>query len=142
MALIQDFFPLIIILFIWVIIGFYFGNKVKRHEERLVIDETRPKNSLTLFRVVEPTNYLRKYSVIVDGNLVGNIASGETKHFDLVVGKHFIVVTIDWCKSKPYAFEIVEGNNTQLNCGANYNNWKCMFMCAVKPSNWVYVKAP
>ena len=37
-------------------------------------------------------------------------------------------------------FEIIDGKNTKLLCGANYNNWKCMFMYAIKPANWVYVK--
>jgi len=140
MELIKAFIPLIIFLSLWVSIGMYYGKKIKKHKESLVVDETKPINCLTLTRGVEPTNYLRKYSVIVDDQNIGEIASGETKHFELTSGKHTISVKIDWCKSKKFEFEKLESINTELNCGANYNNWKCMFMYAIKPSNWVYVK--
>lgn len=140
MELIKAFIPLIIILSLWITIGIYFGNKIKKHKDALVEDKSRPTNCLTLTRGIEPTNYLRKYSVIIDGCNIRDIASGETKHFELSKGKHTISVKIDWCKSKLFEFEILENENTELNCGANYNNWKCMFMHAIKPSNWVYVK--
>ena len=140
MELIKAFIPLIIILSLWITIGIYLENKIKKHKDALVEDKSRPTNCLTLTRGIEPTNYLRKYSVIIDGCNIGDIASGETKHFELSKGKHTISVKIDWCKSKLFEFEILENENTELNCGANYNNWKCMFMHAIKPSNWVYVK--
>ncbi len=140
MELIKAFIPLIIFISLWITIGMYFGKKMKQHKETLVVDETRPANCLSLTRGLEPTNYLRKYSVIVDGTSIENIASGETKHFELAPGKHTICVKVDWCKSKEFEFEILENENTELNCGATYNNWKCLFMHAIKPSNWVYVK--
>ncbi len=140
MELIKGFIPLICILLVWVTMGFYFGNKVKRHKENLINDDSKPLNSLTLSRGVEPTNYLRKYIVYIDDGIAGEIASGETKHFELSPGKHKVSVKVDWCRSQPFEFEIIEGKNTKLLCGANYNNWKCMFMYAIKPANWVYVK--
>ena len=140
MELIESFVPLIGFLVISVAFGFYLGRKAKRHKESLVSDESAPINCLTLARGVEPTNYLRKYIIFIDNVVVGEISSGETRHFDLKPGKHNVSVKIDWCKSKPFEFEIIENTNTKLMCGANYNNWKCMFMYAIKPSNWVYVK--
>jgi hypothetical protein len=140
MELIKAFIPLIIILSIWLSLGIYFGRKIERHKESLVSDDSRPLNHLTLSRGIEPTNYLRKYKIILDGNEVGDIASGETKHFELETGKHVLSVKVDWCASKSFEFEINEAKNTKLNCGANYNNWRCLFMYVIKPSNWVYVK--
>ncbi|WP_277055077.1 hypothetical protein [Pseudoalteromonas marina] len=140
MELIKSFIPLICILLVWFTIGFYFGNKVKRHKANLITDETTPINSLTLSRGVEPTNYLRKYTIYLDEIVVGEITSGETRHFELPSGKHTISVKVDWCKSESFEFNIIDGHNTKLMCGANYNNWKWMFMYAIKPSNWVYVK--
>jgi len=132
--------PLITVLSLWITIGLYFGKKIERHKEQVVVDHSRPDNCLSLVRGIEPTNYLRKYVVIIDDEVIGEIASGETKHFKLASGKYKIRVKVDWCKSNSYEFEIKAGVNTELNCGANYNNWKCMFMWAFKPSNWVYVK--
>ena len=140
MELIKSFLPLIGVLVIWLGSGIYFIAKIKRHKESLVKDSSAPLNCLTLARGVEPTNYFRKYIVFVDNAVVGEIGSGETKHFELPAGNHTISVKIDWCKSKPFEFEISDGKNTRLQCGANYNNWKCMFMHAIKPAHWVYVK--
>ena len=140
MELFKAFIPLITIISLWVIIGLYLGKKIKLHKESMVVDKSRPINCLTVTRGVEPTNYLRKYLVIVDGKKIGDIASGETIHFQLIPGKHTINLKIDWCKSKPFDFELVSGKNTELSCGANYNNWKCLFMYVIKPANWVYVK--
>lgn len=140
MAILEAFIPLIIFLSLWIANGMYFGKKIRKHKQALIKDHSRPANCLTLTRGVESTNYLRKYSIILDGRNVGDIASGETKHVELTKGKHTISVKIDWCQSKPFEFEIRENKNTELTCGANYNNWKCLFMYAIKPSNWVYVK--
>ncbi|PKF56425.1 hypothetical protein CW748_10760 [Alteromonadales bacterium alter-6D02] len=140
MELIKAFIPLIICLSIWISVGVYYGKKIKKHKEKLVVDDSRPVNCLTLTRGLEATNYLRKYSIILNGENIGNIASGETKHFELATGKHNIAVKIDWCKSKQFEFDMIGNKNTELNCGANYNNWKCLFMHAIKPSNWLYIK--
>ncbi|WP_416307090.1 hypothetical protein [Neptunicella sp. SCSIO 80796] len=140
MEIVKAFIPLVGFLAIWFAFGLYFGRKVNRHKENLAVDYSTPINCLTVSRGVEPTNYLRKYKIYVDGALVSEIASGEVKHFELDSGKHTISVKVDWCKSIPFEFEKVDGKNIKLSCGSNYNNWKCLFMYAVKPSNWVYVK--
>jgi len=141
MELIKAFLPLIIFLCVWFGIGIYYGRKVQSHKQSLVEDESRPDNCLTLVRRVDQTNYLRKYKVILDGAEVGEIASGETKHFPISPGKHEVSVKIDWCRSIPHKFSLLEGGNERLLCGATYNNWKCLFMYAIKPSSYVYVRA-
>ncbi|MBO9492043.1 hypothetical protein J7384_16905 [Endozoicomonas sp. G2_1] len=140
MVLIKAFLPLISVLAIWIGFVIYFGAKIKRHRKSLVRDDSAPVNCLTLTRGVEPTNYFRKYKVYVDEVAVGEISSGEVKHFEMAPGKHTVSVAIDWCKSRPFEFEASDGNNTKLQCGANYNNWKCIFMHVIKPSRWIYVK--
>ncbi len=135
------FLPLILFLAIWFAIGYYYSCKVKEHKNSIKEDPSRPRNCLTLIRGVEQTNYLRAYKVIVDGESLGTILSGETKHFELEPGEHEAQVKIDWCKSKPYKITLGAGDNIELICGATFNDWKCLFMFAVKPSSYVYIKA-
>ena len=140
MEILKAFLPLIIFLLIWVGIGMYYSKKARKHKESIVEDSSTPENCLTLVRGVELTNYLRKYKVILDNSVIGEIASGETKHFNISKGEHELSVKIDWCKSKPLLFSHEEGGNTKILCGASYNDWKCLFMHIIKPSNYVYVR--
>ena len=140
MEVFNSFLPLISILAIWFALAFYFGRKVSQHKKSLVVDDKAPANCLSLSRGIEPTNYLRNYVIYINNSPAGSIASGETRHFKLEPGEHTISLKIDWCSSKAFQFSITHGKNTKLKCGANYNNWKCLFMYLVKPSNWVYVE--
>jgi|GEM_PF-3194476 len=132
--------PLILVLTIWIGFGIYFEKKIKKHKAELTSDTSRPNSSLTLVRGIEPTNYFRKYIVFIDGKETGKISSGETKHFDLEPGRYSIQIKIDWCESTPINFEIMNEKNTELVCGANYNDWRCTFMWMLKPASWIYVK--
>ena len=142
MEIIKAFLPSILFLLVWFGIGIYYGKKVEKHKKRIRPDPSRPANSLTLERGVEQTNYLRKYTVIIDNEEIDSISSGEIKHFELSPGIHDIQVKIDWCKTKPFSFEINPGENTYLCCGTTYNNWKCLYKHATESSGYLYVKKP
>ena len=139
--IVKAFLPLLIVIFVWVSFGLYNGRKVRKHSQNIEVDDSRPAGCLTLVRGVEQTNYLRAYEIFVDGASIGSIKSGQTKHIELSPGKYELVLKINWCSSAAFEFEIAEEKNTELVCGATYNNWKCMFMFALKPANWLYVEA-
>ena len=141
MEIIKAFLPLVAFLILWFGVGYYYSRKVEEHRNSIKEDASRPADYLTLVRGVEQVNYIRNYKVIIDSEVVGVIASGETKHFEMSPGTHTIQVKIDWCRSRPCRFESSAGENVELNCGATYNDWRCMFMFVIRPSTYVYVQS-
>ncbi len=141
MDIIQNFIPLIILVIIWLGSAAYFGRKVERHQKSIKIDESRPVDTVTLINCVEPTNYMRSNSVVIDGKLQGLIKSGETFHFKLSPGEHTIHIKIDWCRSQVKAFTLDEGQNMEMRCGTDYNSWQCLYMSFIKPNSFLYVRA-
>jgi hypothetical protein len=140
MEYIKAFAPLLILILFFLGIGFYYSKKINKHAQKLVPDNTRPPDSLTLIRGLEYTNYTRAYTVIIDGAKAAEISSGETCHIPLSNGVHQISLKIDWCKSEELEFELQKGTNLTMHCGATYNNWKANFMVFFKPHRWLYVR--
>lgn len=132
--------PLLIFLAVSFCIWVFYSKKISKHSAEIIPDDTRPVNSLTLIRGLDYTNYIRKYTVIIDGNRVDEISSGETRHISLAPGVHSISLQIDWCKTAPLQFEMCDGTNITMHCGATYNDWKAAFMAFLKPRKWLYVK--
>ncbi|HSW98337.1 MAG TPA: hypothetical protein VLF71_00710 [Candidatus Saccharimonadales bacterium] len=54
---------------------------------------------LTIIRDSGYADRLRKYKVVLDGIVVGDISNGETKSFDIAAGKHSLQLKVDWAKS-------------------------------------------
>lgn len=142
MEIVKAWLPLLFILSLWVCIGTYLSRKTARHRKTVQADPARPEDSLTLVRGTEQTNYLRNYAVIIDGNTVGVIAAGETKHFAPGPGPHTLQLRIDWCKTRPLPFEIVPGKNTCLLCGATYTDWRCIYKHMTDAAGYLYARPP
>jgi hypothetical protein len=134
------FLPLLLHITFFIGISVFFSKKIEKNANETTPDTSRPMNSLTLTRGFEYVNYTRKYKVFINGAKVKEISSGETWHIPLDPGKHTICLKIDWCKTKSFLFEKIEAANTELVCGASYNDWKANFMAFLKPSKWLYVK--
>ena len=141
MEIIENYIPLIIVVIIWLGSATYFGRKVERHKKSIKIDNSRPVNSITLIRGVEPTNYIRSYAVVIDDKLHGVIKSGETRHFEISPGAHKIHIKIDWCRSEINTLTLNEGQNIEMICGTDYNTWQCFIMSFIKPNSFLYVRA-
>ena len=112
---------------------------MKKLEQNVVVDSRRPNGQLTLIRKVDATNLARKFKILVDNEVIGRIAAGETTHIELSAGQHAVAVQVDWCKTDPVLVDIDGSRNTALVCGSTHNNWKCMFMFVVDPKNYLYV---
>ncbi len=141
MELLQAYLPLIILITLWIGLSVFMKKKIDKHQSSFESDVSRPSNNVTLIRGVDPTNYMRSFSVILDGNSVTSIKSGETIHIPLTPGEHTIRLKVDWCRSEELTFSLNEGTNTELHCGSTYNDWRCMIMPFIKPSSYVYVRA-
>lgn len=62
---------------------------------------------------------LRKYKVILDGSVCGNIKAGETKDFHVNPGIHTISLKIDWCTSDTLEFHVPESGIVEFECGTS-----------------------
>lgn len=139
MDFLAPYIPLAVIIAAWIAAAFFFGRRLKKLKQNVVVDSQRPKGHLTLIRKVDATNVARMFKVLVDGDITGRIAAGETTHIELSTGKHEVAVQVDWCKTDPVSVDIDGSRNTALVCGSTYNDWKCMFMFVVDPKNYLYV---
>jgi hypothetical protein len=84
--------PLILLVAAWLIFALYFGKKVETAKSQLSDVMESPPEALTLVRAINSTNYLRKFSVLIDGIRVGDINAGQTMHFPVSVGSHKVKV--------------------------------------------------
>ena len=64
--------------------------------------------SLTIMRDSGYADRARKYQVVVDEAVVGQVSNGETKEFSLSPGHHEVRMKIDWCGSRPVEFTATE----------------------------------
>jgi hypothetical protein len=86
-----------------------FGRHVGRKLENAKAIASTPSegrsDTLTLVRAVDPTNFLRKFSVFIDDVKVGYIGAGEARHYPLSQGVHRVAVKVDFCKSRELTIE-------------------------------------
>src|SRR5437660_3330748 len=79
--------------FLW-FFGWYIGRKVEKAKANASEPAEGPADTLTLVRAIGGTNYLRKFSILIDDVKVGYIGSGEVRHFDVCPGVHRVAVQI------------------------------------------------
>jgi hypothetical protein len=121
-----------------------FGRHVGRKLENAKAIASTPSegrsDTLTLMRAVDPTNFLRKFSVFIDDVKVGYIGAGEAMHYPLSQGVHRVAVKVDFCKSRELTIEKLPEKNLLINCGSTYNDWRCLYAFLIKPRDYIYVR--
>ncbi|MBD9358528.1 hypothetical protein [Methylomonas albis] len=112
------------ILFLIMLVSAFVGRRVFnksliRRAEALRSGPTqRPHTSITVERdggVV----FIRPCIVFIDNEKVGDIAPGETKHFQVESGDHLVQVRLDWCRSKKSVVHVDSGTSSRLQCGVS-----------------------
>ena len=74
-------------------------------------------------RTSEYNNRLRDFKIYINDNLIGEIANGETKQFDIEPGKHKLIAKIDWCSSQVFEFETIANEDKTIEVsGFKYGN--------------------
>lgn len=138
--LLQAWTPFLGLVAVWIALAIFVrkwrGNVTEPKPEAV----RGPKDCTTLARHADQTNILRRYKVLVDGELVGMIRAGEIMSFPVNPGEHNVVVKVDWCASRPLSITKAPRANLSLWCGATYNDSRCMFMGYLKPREYVYVR--
>ena len=87
----------------------------------------KEKSSLTLHRIQDSYAPIRDLKVIIDGKNVGAIPYSSRKIYHLEQGFHQIYVKMDWCRSKPYEFNLRESESLELYCGSRFFSKRWIF---------------
>lgn len=132
--------PIAVVIAAWIGAALFYRRRLTKLEEAVVADDSRPEGHLTLIRKIDATNFARKFKILIDGEVVGPIAAGETRHIKVAAGRHDVAVQVDWCKTDPVLVDIDDSRNAALTCGSTHNDWKCLFMAFVDPKNYLYVR--
>lgn len=83
--------------------------------------------SLTIARDSGYADWLRSYSVILDGTQIGEIKDAETRTFFVSPGKHDLVIKLDWCGSKKLTFVASEEVTSHFRVMSNLRGAKVLF---------------
>lgn len=80
---------------------------------------------LRLNRKNEFLNRFRKFKILLNGNIIGEISNNEVKDFDIPTGNHTLSAKVDWCFSPEIPIEINDNNKAkQFTIGGfKNNNW-------------------
>lgn len=134
--------PLVALLVVWVGAVFYFSRRAQKIPRLDVMELNGPQEAITLYRIAEVTNIVRRYHVQIDGKRVGSIKVGEVQHFPVTPGEHTLTVQIDWCRSHPLKVTKIPGQNLLLECGASNQDWRCLYTVFFRPKDYVYIAPP
>jgi hypothetical protein len=80
--------------------------------------EKDDKSKIIIKRESQYVNCLRKYSIYIDGKLVGKIKNGECMDFDVEPGSHIVYARLDWSRSKKIVIELNAGERIEFSCGS------------------------
>jgi hypothetical protein len=108
--------------------------------QQLYSDLMMQKQKTGTLRIVREQDYfaiLRALVILIDGKKVGQVGNDSFFKIDLMPGDYIIQVRMDWCKSKPFEFDIMEGQTLTLGAvlnggvlGALFNsnfNWSNLY---------------
>jgi hypothetical protein len=70
---------------------------------------------------------LRSYLVELDGEIIGKIADGQTKSFDVESGTHTLRLKFDWGKSNPIRFTVAASKIVHFTCASRVRGAKVIF---------------
>jgi hypothetical protein len=71
---------------------------------------------IELAREVDFVDHLRAYRVLLDGDQIGEIRSGETLVYDVGPGRHEFQLKISWCWSRKIQLDLDVESSVRLRC--------------------------
>ena len=69
---------------------------------------------ISIYRVSEFENRMRKIHILIDGEPKAKIGNGKNIDLEIAAGKHTAQAKIDWCTSNLLEFEIDNESNIRL----------------------------
>jgi hypothetical protein len=85
---------------------------------------------------------LRSYNVELDGVIIGEIADGESKAFQVEPGEHTLRLKIDWLKSNEVQFEASD-DVIEFICSnglGGVKDWFVIFYLMFMPNRYIRLK--
>ena len=86
---------------------------------------------------------VRRYTVLVNGAVVGSIKNGGTFECEIPTGKSSIQLRVDWCGSEPCEIDAGEGQLVRLECGSNLRGWKIFQSARImreSPNQYIWLR--
>jgi hypothetical protein len=99
--------------------------------------------TLKIRRAKEFADYLRSYTILLDGDKLGEIKNGETREFPISPGQHQLRMKIDWCGSMTIPF--VAATDSEILDFSVRSNLKgsgglaALYYLIFKPNEWIVV---
>ena len=81
--------------------------------------EEKHAGEIYIYRQPAYTDRLRTYTVLLDGQAMGEVRDGETCVVIAPEGRRVVKLTIDWCESNPLTVETVSGSPQRLTVSSN-----------------------
>ena len=98
---------------------------------------------ITLHRKVQFTDYIRSYSVEINGKKINKIKSGQKICFEVNEGCHVIQLKIDWASSNALEIEVGSKLPIHLECGSVSKGWRMFFTilyATIWRKNYLWIK--
>jgi hypothetical protein len=80
--------------------------------------------TIRIERARQYANRLRRITIWVDGEQVGQISDGEGADFAVEPGPHRVRATIDWCKSETLSVNLDPGRRITLHLSSPVRPWR------------------
>lgn len=69
---------------------------------------------ISISRVSQYSNKLRKIKIVLNDQVVDHISDGETKVLNVRAGKHRLMAKIDWCQSNILELDLLEDESKDI----------------------------
>lgn len=79
----------------------------------------------------------RKYKVLVDGNVAGDVKAGHDLAVPAEAGRHVVRLKIDWCRSQDVEVDVPEGGEVHLDCRPNAGAWRALWDVTVGLTKYI-----
>ena len=81
---------------------------------------------ITITRGKAYSDRLRKYNVVLDGNVIGKISEGQSISYNENPGTHTLRIRIDWGGSNEIKFKSVANDTIKFRCASRAQGLKIL----------------
>lgn len=86
---------------------------------------------------------MRKIGIYINKKKVDTINAGESKTFEVPIGRNEIYAKIDWCKTKPLEFDMRGNELKNFIVGSNIRGWRfliAIYYATIRTSKYLFIK--
>jgi hypothetical protein len=79
---------------------------------------------------------LRRYAVVIDGTVAGNLRRGESVEVPVPAGRHEVRLKIDWCSSPSVAVDVMPAGRADL-AGESIGGFRAFIAMVIQPHSYL-----